>query len=83
MDRLRSKGWVLAYIGANQDAVEVARDLHIPNALNYEATPTGTAFLACSIVKAHRKATKLFDLPISEKELGCMDTLFDEDEKQN
>ena len=83
VDRLRSKGWVLAYIGANQDAVEVARDLHIPNALNYDATPTGTAFLACSIVKAHRKASKMFDLPISAKEMGGMDTLFDEDEKKN
>lgn len=29
VDRLREKGWTLAYIGANQDAVEVAKDLHI------------------------------------------------------
>ena len=33
VSRLREKGWILAYIGANQDAVEVARDLHIGNAL--------------------------------------------------
>lgn len=84
VDRLRGKGWVLAYIGANQDAVEVARDLHIPNALNYDASPEGTAYLACSVVKAHRKASALFSLhDVSAKELGNMNTLFDDDEKQN
>ena len=41
VSRLREKGWVFAYIGANQDAVEVARDLNIANALNYDATPEG------------------------------------------
>ena len=40
--RLREKGWTFAYIGANQDAVEVARELDIRNALNFPATPEGT-----------------------------------------
>ena len=40
--RLREKGWTFAYIGANQDAVEVARELDIRNALNFDATPEGT-----------------------------------------
>ena len=39
--RLRGMGWAIAYIGANQDAVEVARNLNIGNALNYNATPEG------------------------------------------
>ena len=39
---LREKGWIFAYIGANQDAVEVATDLNIDNAMNFEATPDGT-----------------------------------------
>lgn len=39
--RLREKGWTFAYIGANQDAVEVARELDIRNALNFDATPEG------------------------------------------
>lgn len=39
---LREKGWTFAYIGANQDAVEVATELNIDNALDYKATPTGT-----------------------------------------
>ena len=39
---LRDKGWIFAYIGANQDAVEVATDLNIDNAMNFDATPDGT-----------------------------------------
>ncbi|MGN0201567.1 MAG: VWA domain-containing protein [Candidatus Cryptobacteroides sp.] len=39
---LKEKGWTFAYIGANQDAVEVAGDLDITNALNFESTPEGT-----------------------------------------
>ena len=38
----RESGWTFAYIGANQDAVEVARELDIRNALNFEASGEGT-----------------------------------------
>lgn len=83
VDRLRKNGWMLAYIGANQDAIEVARDLHISNALNYDATPEGTAYLACSIVKAHRKSSKMFALEMDASTLGCYDKLFDDEEEKN
>lgn len=39
--RLRKKGWVIAYIGANQDAIEVARKMNISSALNYDASSKG------------------------------------------
>ena len=42
ISRQREKGWTFAYIGANQDSVEVAREINIKNAMNYEATPEGT-----------------------------------------
>lgn len=38
----REYGWTFAYIGVNQEAVEVARELDIKNALNFEATEEGT-----------------------------------------
>lgn len=38
---LRDKGWTFAYIGANQDAVEVATELNINNSMNFDATPHG------------------------------------------
>ena len=81
VDRLRGKGWVLAYIGANQDAIEVARDLHIDNALNYDATPTGTAVMACKIKKAHRKVSAVFSI-MGTDALKAYDALFDDEEEK-
>ena len=40
--RLRAKGWTFVYIGANQDAVEVAKKMHIDNAMNFQATHEDT-----------------------------------------
>jgi len=42
VSKKREMGWTFAYIGANQDAVEVARELDIHNALNFEATGEDT-----------------------------------------
>ena len=40
--RLRAKGWTFVYIGANQDAVEVAKRMNIDNAMNFQATNEDT-----------------------------------------
>ena len=40
--KLRAKGWTFVYIGANQDAVEVARQLNIENAMNFDTTHEDT-----------------------------------------
>lgn len=40
--RLRAKGWTFVYIGANQDAVEVAKKMHIDNAMNFRADDADT-----------------------------------------
>lgn len=56
VSRLREKGWTIAYIGANQDAIEVARELHISNALNFDATPGGVetmSFKLKGVVERH------------------------------
>ena len=42
VERLREKGWTFVYIGANQDAVEVAKGLSISNALNFDEDDAGT-----------------------------------------
>lgn len=39
---LKQKGWMFTYIGANQDAVEVARGINISNALNFVQDDAGT-----------------------------------------
>ncbi len=40
--RLRAKGWVFAYLGANQDAIDVAGRMGINNACPYISSPEGT-----------------------------------------
>jgi uncharacterized protein YegL len=77
--RLKEKGWVLAYIGANQDSVEVAHDLNINNALDFDATPTGVAEMSVKYKKAGRKFSKLA-FKWDELNLGSYDKLFEEGE---
>ena len=75
--RLREKGWMLAYIGANQDSLEVARDLKIGNALDFCATPTGVAQMSVRYRKAGRKFSKLASI---HADLTEYDLLFEDDE---
>ena len=42
VERLKSEGWVFAYIGANQDVLQVGESLAIRNTLSFEATSRGT-----------------------------------------
>lgn len=77
VDRLRKKGWTLSYIGANQDAVEVARDLHIANALNYDATPEGMEELNIRVRTAHKRASRVWSQCC---EAADLDGLYDEKE---
>ena len=78
VSRLRAKGWVLAYIGANQDAVEVARELNIKNALNFEATPEGMSDTAVRFKSAARKMAAAVNYC---QDTGALDHLFEEDKK--
>ena len=83
IDRLREKGWVIGYIGANQDAIEVARDLHISNSINFEATPEGVDELALSIVSAHKRVSKQFCIERNKRALGNYDKLFKDEENKS
>ena len=78
VSRLRGKGWVLAYIGANQDAVEVARELNIKNALNFEATPDGMSETAVRFKSAARKMAAAVNYC---QDTRALDHLFEEDKK--
>ena len=43
VEELKASGWVFAYLGANQDAEEVAFSMSIDNAMSWESTREGTA----------------------------------------
>ena len=53
---LREQGWTFVYIGANQDAVEVAKDLNINNSLNFAATDAG----AFDMYQMHREKSRKY-----------------------
>lgn len=86
VSRQREKGWTFAYIGANQDAVEVARNLNISNAMNFDATPEGTLMMSVKYEKARKKFLSRVDCcmvaPTEAKKeiLGKMEDFFSEEE---
>lgn len=53
VDRLREKGWTFVYIGANQDAVEVAKGLSINNHMAYESDTEGTKKMFREVSSRH------------------------------
>lgn len=42
IDSLKKKGWIFAFIGANQDVVWAASRISITNTLSFSANPSGT-----------------------------------------
>lgn len=42
VDSLKEKGWVFAYIGANQDVLKVAQTISVTNVMNFSSTDFGT-----------------------------------------
>ena len=46
VEELKVKGWVFAYLGANQDAEKVAFSMSIDNAMRWESTREGTALMS-------------------------------------
>ena len=83
MDRLRGKGWTMAYIGANQDAVEVARELHIDNALNFCATGEGVAMMGIKMKKARSKASIMWSIMDKKGLNESLSNLYDDLEAEN
>ena len=65
VDELKAKGWVFAYIGANQDVEAVAATISITNVMNFESTNEGTKLMSRIMGNAR---TRLYD---RIAKLGC------------
>ncbi len=88
IDELKHKGWMFTYIGANQDAIRVAKSMNIGNALNFDQDEAGTAemfrrdrksrerFLnvSCCIAN-YESASSIID---AKRELACEENYFDD-----
>ena len=52
VDSLKEKGWVFAYIGANQDVLKVAQTISVTNVMNFSSTDFGTTSAIASLRKS-------------------------------
>lgn len=55
VDELKAKGWVFAYVGANQDFEHVAATISITNVINFEATRQGTMMMSAKLNSARAR----------------------------
>ena len=78
VDELKDKGWVFAYIGANQDVEAVAATISITNVMQFEATPLGTADMSSKLSFAQGKLySRIADCCFSAAEAN--EDFFDEE----
>lgn len=52
IDELKGKGWVFAYIGANQDVEQVAATIAITNTMTFRTTPKDTMDMCVRVNKS-------------------------------
>ncbi len=55
VDELKAKGWIFAYIGANQDVEAVAATISITNIMNFETTSDGTKEMTDRVNKSRER----------------------------
>ncbi len=78
IDELKAKGWVFAYIGANQDVEAVAATISITNVMNFEATSEGTVAMSSRLSRARGKLyNSISDMSFSAP--AANENFFDED----
>lgn len=55
VDELKGKGWVFAYIGANQDVEKVAATISISNTMTFHTTPEDTMFMSGRVNRSRER----------------------------
>ena len=80
VDELKVKGWVFAYIGANQDVESVAATISITNTLKFNATSAGVHGMAGIVSRSRERLYCCMAKPdFSAAEAN--ENFFDEDDK--
>ena len=80
VDELKAKGWVFAYIGANQDVEAVAATISITNVMNFETTSVGTHMMTDRVNRSRERLYCCMAKPdFSAAEAN--ENFFDEDDK--
>lgn len=55
VDELKGKGWVFAYIGANQDVEKVAASISITNTISFQTTSAGTQIMTDRVNRSRER----------------------------
>ena len=80
VNELKVKGWVFAYIGANQDVEAVAATISITNVMNFETTSAGTHMMTDRVNRSRERLYCCMAKPdFSAAEAN--ENFFDEDDK--
>ena len=80
VDELKAKGWVFAYIGANQDVEAVAATISITNVMNFETTSVGTQVMTGRVNRSRERLYCCMAKP-DFSAVEANENFFDEDEK--
>ena len=81
VDELKTKGWVFAYIGANQDVEAVATTISITNVMNFETTSVGTQVMTDRVNRSRERLYCCMAKPdFSAAEAN--ENFFDEDDEK-
>lgn len=78
VSKLKKKGWLFTYIGANQDVEAFAHTISITNTLSFTADTVGTQAMFAQDLKARKRWFERLSLGIAP-EMMC-DNYFDEDD---
>ena len=78
VDELKAKGWVFAYIGANQDVEAVAATISITNTLRFNATSAGVHGMAGIVSRSRERLYSCMATPHFDAE-KANENFFDEE----
>ena len=78
VDELKAKGWVFAYIGANQDVEAVAATISITNTLRFNATSAGVHGMAGIVSRSRERLYSCMAAPNFDAE-EANENFFDEE----
>ena len=78
VDELKTKGWVFAYIGANQDVEAVAATISITNTLRFNATSAGVHGMAGIVSRSRERLYSCMAAPDFDAE-EANENFFDEE----
>ena len=78
VDELKGKGWVFAYIGANQDVEAVAATISITNTLRFNATSAGVHGMAGIVSRSRERLYSCMAAPDFDAE-EANENFFDEE----